>query len=191
MRIIIVGCGRVGARTAAELDQRGEHVTVIDTEQRAFNRLPSTFGGVTVRGSGGDEDVQRGAGAEMCDLLIALTEGDNRNAMAAQLGKHVFGIPRVIAKINDPVRAEAYRSLGLETICRTVILADALTRAAIEGAEATGDMVLPATAEPLRGAPVEGSKAARKAAQDRADAADEAATEAGATEQPTNGQEAG
>ena len=75
-----------------------------------------------MRGSGGDEDIQRGAGAEMCDLLMALTEGDNRNAMAAQLGKHVFGIPRVIAKINDPLQAEAYRSLGLETICRTVIL---------------------------------------------------------------------
>lgn len=163
MRIIIVGCGRVGARTAAELDQRGEHVTVIDTDQRAFIRLPSTYGGVTVRGSGTDEDVQRSAGAEMCDLLVALTEGDNRNAMAAQLGKHVFGIPRVIAKINDPVRAEAYRSLGLETICRTVILADALSTAAAEGAEATNGQVLPATAEPLRGAPVAGSKAARAA----------------------------
>ncbi|MEP6470079.1 MAG: TrkA family potassium uptake protein [Chloroflexota bacterium] len=183
MRIIIVGCGRVGARTAAELDQRGEHVTVIDADQRAFSRLPSTFGGVTVRGSGGDEDVQRGAGAEMCDLLMALTEGDNRNAMAAQLGKHVFGIPRVIAKINDPVRAEAYRSLGLETICRTVILADALIQAAIEGAEAT-DMVLPPTAEPLRGAPVEGSKAARKAEQDRADLESDAATQAPTDEQP-------
>jgi trk system potassium uptake protein TrkA len=169
MRIIIVGCGRVGAQTAAALDQRGEHVTVIDTDQRAFNRLPSTFGGVTVRGSGGDEDVQRSAGAELCDLLMALTEGDNRNAMAAQLGKHVFGIPRVIAKINDPVRAEAYRSLGLETICRTVILADALTKAAAEGAEATGGQVLPPTAEPLRGAPVEGSKAARVAEDDQAD----------------------
>jgi trk system potassium uptake protein TrkA len=190
MRIIIVGCGRVGAHTAAELDKRGEHVTVIDTDQRAFNRLPTTFGGVTVRGSGGDEDVQRGAGAEMCDLLMALTEGDNRNAMAAQLGKHVFGIPRVIAKINDPVRAEAYRSLGLETICRTVILAGALTRAAIEGAEATGDMVLAPTAEPLRGAPVEGSKAARKAEQDRADAAETAAAESDATEEPPAGQEA-
>ena len=163
MRIIIVGCGRVGARTAAELDERGEHVTVIDTDQRAFNRLPSTFGGVTVRGTGGDEDIQRQAGAEMCDLLMALTEGDNRNAMAAQLGKHVFGIPRVIAKINDPVRAEAYRSLGLETICRTVILAGALTQAAVEGAEATDGQVQPPTAEPLRGAPVAGTKAAEEA----------------------------
>ncbi len=163
MRIIIVGCGRVGAQTAAALDQRGEHVTVIDTDQRAFNRLPSTFGGVTVRGSGGDEDVQRSAGAELCDLLMALTEGDNRNAMAAQLGKHVFGIPRVIAKINDPVRAEAYRSLGLETICRTVILADALVLAATDGAEATDGHVQPPTAEPLRGAPAAGTKAADEA----------------------------
>ena len=163
MRVIIIGCGRVGARSAAELDARGDHVTVIDTEQRAFNRLPSSFGGITVRGSGGDEDVLRGAGAEMTDLLMALTEGDNRNAMAAQLGKHVFGIPRVIAKINDPVRAEAYRSLGLETICRTVILADALVLAAADGADATDGQVEAPTAEPLRGAPVGGSKAAEEA----------------------------
>jgi trk system potassium uptake protein TrkA len=178
MRVIIIGCGRVGARTAAELDARGDHVTVIDTEQRAFNRLPGSFGGTTVRGSGGDEDVLRGAGAEMTDLLMALTEGDNRNAMAAQLGKHVFGIPRVIAKINDPVRAEAYRSLGLETICRTVILADALVLAAADGADATDGQVLAPTAEPLRGAPVGGSKAAEEAEEAEKAAEAEQAAEA-------------
>lgn len=164
MRVIIIGCGRVGARTAAELDERGEHVTVIDVDQRAFNRLPSTFGGVTVRGSGSDEDVLRGAGADLADILMALTEGDNRNALAAQLGKHIFGVPRVIAKINDPLRAEAYRTLGLETICRTVILADALVQAATEGAEATGGAVEPPTAEPRRGIPPAGSRAAAAAA---------------------------
>ena len=177
MRVIIIGCGRVGARTAAELDERGDHVTVIDTDQRAFNRLPESFGGATVRGTGGDEDVLRGAGAEMADLLMALTEGDNRNAMAAQLGKHVFGIPRVIAKINDPMRAEAYRSLGLETICRTVILADALVKASAEGASADSD-VQPPTAEPLRGAPVAGSKAEAKL-MERRRVASRAATERG------------
>jgi trk system potassium uptake protein TrkA len=161
MRVIIIGCGRVGARTAAELDQRGDHVTVIDVDQRAFNRLPSTFAGVSVRGSGADEDVLRGAGAELADLLMALTEGDNRNALSAQLGKHVFGIPRVIAKINDPVRAEAYRTLGLETICRTVILADALVKAAAEGAEATGGHVQPPTAEPRAVAPGESGRGAQ------------------------------
>ena len=150
MRAIIIGCGRVGARVAAELDQRGEHVTVIDIEARAFNRLPQSFGGETVRGNGTDEDVLRGAGAEQADLLMTLTEGDNRNALAAQLGKHTFGVPRVIAKINDPLRAEAYRALGLQTICRTIILGDALVTAATDGAEATNGFVEAATAEPLR-----------------------------------------
>ena len=164
MRVIIIGCGRVGARTAAELDQRGEHVTVIDVDQRAFSRLPSTFAGVTMRGSGSDEDILRGAGADLADLLMALTEGDNRNTLAAQLGKHIFGIPRVIAKINDPLRAEAYRTLGLETICRTVLLADALVVAATQGAEATNGAVEPPTAEPRQGVPPAGSRAAAQAA---------------------------
>jgi trk system potassium uptake protein TrkA len=162
MKVMIIGCGRVGARTAAELDRRGEKVTVVDDDARAFNRLPSTFGGVTVRGTGTDEDVLRGAGAELSDVLMALTEGDNRNALAAQLGKHTFGIPRVIAKINDPLRAEAYRALGMETICRTVMLSDALVTAAIDGAGASEFVEAP-TAEPLRGAPAPGSLAAVEA----------------------------
>ncbi|MCV0404248.1 MAG: TrkA family potassium uptake protein [Chloroflexi bacterium] len=181
MRVIIVGCGRVGARVAAELDTRGEHVTVIDISQRAFNRLPQTFGGETVRGNGTDEDVVRTAGAEQADIFMALTEGDNRNALAAQIAKHTFGVPRVIAKINDPLRGEAYRALGVETICRTIILGDALVVAAQEGAEATNGFVEPATAEPRRIAPgaaapaaatdapmddVDGSAAADDASQD-------------------------
>ena len=152
-----------------ELDRRGENVTIIDSDQRAFLKLPAKFGGASVRGSGTDEAVLREAGAGMTDLLMALTEGDNRNALAAQIGKHLFGIPRVIAKINDPVRAEAYRSLGLETICRTVILSDALVLAALEGAEATDGEVLPPTAEPIQGAPTPGSRAqaiARAAARE-------------------------
>jgi len=198
MRVIIVGCGRVGARVAAELDQRGENVTVIDLSQRAFNRLPQSFGGETVRGSGTDEDVMRGAGAEQADLLMALTEGDNRNALAAQLGKHTFGVPRVIAKINDPVRSETYRALGLETICRTVILGDALVTAAVDGAEATNGFVEPPTAEPLRGAPVPGSLAdaearAAIAAASAAAAGADADLADGETEviQPAEGREGG
>jgi trk system potassium uptake protein TrkA len=190
MRVIIVGCGRVGARAAAELDQRGEHVTVVDVNARAFNRLPQGFAGETVRGNGTDEDVVRAAGGEQADLLMALTEGDNRNALAAQLGKHTFGIPRVIAKINDPLRGEAYRAVGLETICRTIILGDALVVAAIEGAEATNGFVEPPTAEPLRGAPVPGSLA-----DDRAQAAQRAEDGAEPSEvsiiQPADGTEGG
>ncbi len=150
MRVIIIGCGRVGARTAAELDQQGDHVTVIDLDQRAFNRLPQSFAGATVRGNGTSEDILRGAGAEMADLVVALTEGDNRNALATQMAKHTFGVPRVIAKINDPLRAEAFRSLGLETICRTVILSAALVVAAHDGPEATDGQVEAPTAQPMR-----------------------------------------
>jgi trk system potassium uptake protein TrkA len=181
MRVIIVGCGRVGARTAGELDKLGEHVTVMDVDQRAFQRLPAKFGGVTVRGSGTDEDVLRDAGAEMTDLFMALTEGDNRNALAAQMAKHIFGIPRVLAKVNDPVRADAYRSLGLEIICRTVLLSDALVIAASKGAEATNGAVLAPTAEPLRGAPVPGTRADQEArAAIAAEGEDEAESSAAA-----------
>jgi trk system potassium uptake protein TrkA len=159
MRIIIIGCGRVGSATAVKLDKRGDHVTVIDLDQNAFGKLPADYGGKTIRGNGTDEDVLRNAEAEMADIVMALTEGDNRNVMAAQLAKHRFGVPRVIAKINDPLRAGAYRTLGLETICRTNILSEALVTAAAEGAAATNGMVEEPTAEPMRGAPPPGSRA--------------------------------
>lgn len=168
MRVIIIGCGRVGAQTAVLLDKRGDHVTVIDLNPRAFERLPTDYSGITIRGNGGDEDVLRTAEAEMADIVMALTEGDNRNVMAAQLAKHVFGVPRVIAKINDPLRAKAYRTLGLETICRTNILSGALATAAAEGAAATNGMVEEPTAEPMRGAPPPGSRAAAAAATEEA-----------------------
>ncbi|MGH2418432.1 MAG: potassium channel family protein [Candidatus Limnocylindria bacterium] len=189
MRVIIVGCGRVGARVAAELDSRGEHVTVIDINPRAFSRLPPGFGGESVRGNGTDEDIMRSAGAEQADLVMTLTEGDNRNALAAQLAKHTFGAPRVIAKINDPLRGEAYRALGLETICRTIILGDALVLAAQEGAEATNGFVEAATAQPRRSAPAAGS-----AADDRTQAAMDVAEDVTAEAtivQPGDGREGG
>ena len=190
MRVIIVGCGRVGARVAAELDERGEHVIVIDTNPRAFNRLPQSFKGETVRGNGTDEDVMRTAGAEQADVLMTLTEGDNRNALSAQLGKHTFGVPRVIAKINDPLRGEAYRALGLETICRTIILGDALVTAALEGAEATNGFVEPPTAEPIRGAPVPGSLADEEAKAALAADDGEAPADANVV-QPADGRDGG
>ena len=160
MNVIIIGCGRVGALTAERLDQHGHEVCVIDPNPHSFDRLPSSFGGRTVRGNGTDEDTVREAGGDHADLLMALSEGDNRNALAAQLGKHAFRIRRVIAKINDPVRAEAYRRLGLETICRTVMMADALETATVSGAEATGGDVGAPTAEPVGGAPTRGAVAA-------------------------------
>ena len=128
LRAIIVGCGRVGAGLAEQLSQAGHDVTVLDINTDAFNRLPSKFPGSAVRGDGTDEEVLRRAGAEGADYFFALTEGDNRNVLAAQLANENLGISRVVAKINDPVRAEAYAALGLATICRTTLLVDALSR---------------------------------------------------------------
>ena len=113
MRTVIIGCGRTGAVLAETFESLGHEVTVLDTNTRAFDRLPSSFRGSTVRGDGTDEDVLRRAGVTDADLLLALTEGDNRNIMAGQLATEVLGIKRVIVKVNDPVRADAYAALGV------------------------------------------------------------------------------
>jgi trk system potassium uptake protein TrkA len=126
MNIVIVGCGRVGAGLAADLDTRGHRVTILDLSTAAFERLPSTFGGEAVRGDGTDEDTLRRAGAAGADVFLALTEGDNRNVMAAQLATEVLGVGRVVAKVNDNVRAEAYADLGIATICRTDLMTHAV-----------------------------------------------------------------
>jgi trk system potassium uptake protein TrkA len=126
VKIVIVGCGRVGASAAELWDAAGHEVIVVDISTRAFERLPSDFQGAAVRGDGTDEDVLRRAGAEGADLFLALTEGDNRNVMAAQLATEALGIDRVIAKINDPVRSKAYAELGISTVCRTGLMIDAI-----------------------------------------------------------------
>lgn len=126
MKAVIVGCGRVGATLAESLDAAGYEVIVLDLSTRAFDRLPSSFRGSAIRGDGTDEDVLRRAGAENADLFITLTEGDNRNVMAAQLALEALGAKKVVAKINDPVRAVAYADLGIATLCRTNLMADAV-----------------------------------------------------------------
>ena len=126
MKIVIVGCGRVGASVAETYDRMGHEVIILDSSTAAFVQLPSTFGGRAVRGDGTDEDVLRRAGATGADVFLAVTEGDNRNVMAAQLGAEALGIERVIAKINDPLRAKAYAELGIATLCRTGLMMDAI-----------------------------------------------------------------
>jgi trk system potassium uptake protein len=126
VKIVIVGCGRVGASVAEAYDQKGHEVLVLDSSTASFDRLPSSFGGTAIRGDGTDEDVLKRAGAEGADVFLALTEGDNRNVMAAQLAAEELGIERVIAKINDPLRAKAYAELGIATLCRTGLMVDSI-----------------------------------------------------------------
>jgi trk system potassium uptake protein len=126
VKTVIVGCGRVGAVLATSFDQAGHEVIILDLTSRAFDRLPSTFRGTALRGDGTDEDILRRAGADDADIFIAMTEGDNRNVMAAQLAQEALGAKQVIAKINDPVRANAYADLGIAALCRTNLMADAV-----------------------------------------------------------------
>ena len=143
MKIVIVGCGRVGASVADAYDRNGHDVLVLDSSTTAFDRLPSSFGGVAIRGDGTDEDVLERAGARGADVFLALTEGDNRNVMAAQLATEALGIQKVVAKINDPLRATAYAELGIGTLCRTGLMVDAID--AYLGESASG---LPGMLEP-------------------------------------------
>lgn len=122
MKVVIMGCGRVGARVASLLDNTGNDVTVIDTDSRAFRRLPAAFRGETIIGTGIDEDVLRSAGIEDADAFIAVTNGDNRNIMAAQVARLIFEVPEVVCRIYDPVREDTYRRLGLTTVCPTTTI---------------------------------------------------------------------
>jgi trk system potassium uptake protein TrkA len=97
-------------------------VAVVDVESRAFQRLPASFRGSTVLGTGIDEDTLRSAGIEDANVFVATTNGDNRNIMASQVAKKIFGVPRVVCRIYDPVREETYRRLGLLTVCPTTLV---------------------------------------------------------------------
>lgn len=142
MNVVIMGCGRVGSRLAARLDRAGHTVSVIDTNSAQFKRLPDSFRGTTVIGTGIDEDVLRAAGIERADAFVAVTEGDNRNIMASQVAREMFNVPEVITRIYDPVREDIYRGLGLDTICPTVLVSDLIQRdlvARLEGTPGQGE----------------------------------------------------
>ena len=127
MRIIILGCGRVGSTLAAILTREGNHVTVIDRDQAAFDkaaqRLGPSFTQHTVCGIGIDQVVLRQAGIEEADAFICVTSGDNTNIVAAQMAQKHFNVPKVLARVYDPIRADAYREAGVETICATTVTA--------------------------------------------------------------------
>ena len=126
MRVVIMGCGRVGARLAGLLDDDGHSVTVLDNDAYSFRRLPPKFSGTTLLGNGLNEESLKKAGIEEADAFFAVTKGDNRNVMATQIAKHIFNVPKVICRIYDPLRQELYSTLGLETISPTTIFAQLL-----------------------------------------------------------------
>jgi trk system potassium uptake protein len=133
MRFLIVGCGRVGSTLAKRLVREGHDVTVVDENSNAFRRVGRDFPGKLVLGTGIDVDVLRRAGAETADGFAAVTQGDNRNIMAALIAQQHFKIPRVVARIYDPERSSMYRDFGISTVCPTTVGARLMSGALLEG----------------------------------------------------------
>ena len=123
MNVMIMGCGRVGSQLALLLAQEGHNVTIIDKNPESFKRLGGTFNGVAATGTGFDENLLKELKIDKQDAFISVTSGDNTNLMASQIAKKMFNVPRVIARVYDPKRADIYRKLGLDIISGTVLVA--------------------------------------------------------------------
>jgi len=126
MKILIMGCGRTGAQLASMLDADGHQITILDTNDYSFHRLPPDFKGTALVGDGTSDETLMKAGIEKVDAFVAVTQGDNRNIMAAQIARHIFKVPRVILRVYDPLRRELYSKLGFDVFSPTVIFAQLL-----------------------------------------------------------------
>jgi trk system potassium uptake protein TrkA len=126
MKVIIMGCGRVGGRLAGLLDIEGHSVTILDTDSYSFRRLPPEFTGTALVGDGMDEEALKKAGIEEADAFVAVTQADNRNIMAAQIARYIFNVPKVVCRIYDPLRRELFNSLGMEALSPTTTFAQML-----------------------------------------------------------------
>jgi len=138
MKVIIMGCGRVGVQLAQLLVEEGHQVVVIDLDANALARLGSGFKGQKVVGVGFDRDVLIQAGIEQADAFAAASSSDNANIIAARIAHNIFHVPRVVARLFDPQRAESYRRLGMLTISSTTW-----------GAERIRELITSAEIDPL------------------------------------------
>jgi trk system potassium uptake protein TrkA len=119
MKVIVMGCGRVGLQVSLLLVNQGHDVTVIDHDSNAISRLGPDFKGKVVRGLGFDRDVLMAANVETAEAFVAASSSDNANIIAARIARNIFHVPRVVARLYDPLRAEIYQRLGLITISTT------------------------------------------------------------------------
>ncbi|MCL1871351.1 MAG: TrkA family potassium uptake protein [Promicromonosporaceae bacterium] len=123
-----MGCGRVGATLAQEIESRGHSVAVIDQNPEAFRRLSGDFGGQKVTGIGFDRDTLIQAGIEDTFAFAAVSDGDNSNVLAARVARETFGVANVVARIYDPKRAEIYQRLGIPTVATVRWTSDQVLR---------------------------------------------------------------
>jgi trk system potassium uptake protein TrkA len=135
MKVIVVGCGRVGSAVALELDRTGWEVTAVDENEDALQRLGENWSGGFVVGHGMDMGVLREAGIEEADAVVVATDGDNTNLVIGQVAEKQFGIETTIVRVLDPARAKVYAKLGLRTVSPTSTAIEILTDAVRKSAE--------------------------------------------------------
>lgn len=116
MRIIVIGCGRVGSALATQLAAEGQDVRVVDRNPQTRRRLPKNFPDTFHAGNGYNRTVLEAAGITDADAFAAVTSGDNTNIVSARIAKEVYRVPIVVARIYDPRRADIYRGLGIPTV---------------------------------------------------------------------------
>jgi trk system potassium uptake protein TrkA len=126
MRAVILGCGKLGSRLATKLSEAGHQVVVMDRDQEALKKLGPHFKGETLAGSAYIEENISRLFEKKADFFIAVTDKDNVNIMLSQWVKNKFKVPRVIARVYDPILAGSYRDLGLETVCPTNMALEAI-----------------------------------------------------------------
>ena len=119
MKVIIVGCGKLGSGLAHSLVKKGYKVTVIDSDPEAFKLLGKDFNGETIVGIGFDKDILEKAQIHLADAIVACSKSDDSNALIGRISRNIYKVPRVISRLYDPRRAEIYRSLGIQTISTT------------------------------------------------------------------------
>jgi trk system potassium uptake protein len=121
MRVVIMGCGRVGAGLALRLHSEGHDVTVIETDPFAFRRLLARFDGRRLQGNGTEDRILLEAGIREADVFVAVASGDNRNILASQKAREIYGVKSVVTRVKDPLRAELFARLGLQTFSPTKV----------------------------------------------------------------------
>ncbi len=128
MKIVITGCGRVGAQLAEMLSLDGHEVVVIDRDNASFRRLSKTYGGEAIEGFAFDEDTLHQAGIEEAHAFASVTNFDNTNLMTAEVVKHVFGVSKVVARLFNPDKEGTFQALGMDYICGTEVVARELLK---------------------------------------------------------------
>lgn len=119
MNVIVVGAGHMGRGLAERLCRQGHDVTVIDRNPEKLEGLGESFTGRRVQGVGFDRDLLARVGIARASALVACTSTDEANIVIARVARGTYRVPRVIARLYDISKAEAYRRLGIQTISTT------------------------------------------------------------------------